>query len=131
MATFKGKDGVVKSGANAVAEVRSWTVEEKGENLDDTVMGDDWRTRVAMIKDWSGSIDCLFDDTDTNGQTTLVAGASVTLHLQMEGDTTGDHDLTGTAIITGRTITAQYDGLVEASFTFEGSGALSDTTVPA
>jgi predicted secreted protein len=131
MATFKGKDGVVKSGANAVAEVRSFTIEEKGENLDDSVMGDDWRTRLPFIKDWSGSVDVLFDDTDTNGQATLIAGASISLSLQMEGDTAGDHKLSGTALITGRNITASYDGLVEASISFEGNGALTEGTVSA
>lgn len=129
MATFKGKDGVVKSGANAVAEVRSFTIEEKGENLDDSVMGDDWRTRLPFIKDWSGSVDVLFDDTDTNGQATLIAGASISLSLQMEGDTSGDHKLSGTALITGRNITASHDGLVEASISFEGNGQLTEGTV--
>lgn len=129
MATFKGKNGVVRSGANAVAEIRGYTIEEKGENLDDTVMGDSWRSRLPFIKDWSGSVDVLFDDTDTNGQVTLVAGAEITISVLMEGATAGSHSLSGSCIITSRTITAQHDGIVEASISFEGNGALTEGTV--
>lgn len=129
MATFKGKNGVVKSGSNAVAEVRSWSVEEKGETVDDTVMGDDWHTRKPTFKDWSASVDVLFDDTDTNGQVTLVSGAEITVSFQMEGDASGAHKLSGSALITGRTINDQYDGLVEATITMEGNGALTEGTV--
>lgn len=131
MATFKGKNGVVRSGANAVAEIRGFTVEEKGETLDDTVMGDDWHTRLPTFKDWTASVDVLFDDTNTNGQGTLVAGAALTMSFLMEGTASGAHSLSGACIVTGRTITAQYDGLVEASLTVEGNGALTEGTVSA
>ena len=92
-------------------------------------MGDDWHSRMATFKDWSGSIDVLFDDTDTDGQVTLVAGASVSLTFLMEGATSGSHSLTGTAIITGRDINESYDGICEGSITFEGNGALTEGTV--
>lgn len=131
MATFKGKNGVVKSGANAVAEIRSFSVEEKGEVVDDTVMGDTWHTHLSTFKDWSASVDVLFDDTDTNGQTTLAVGASLSMSFLMEGTASGAHSLAGTCTVTGRTITAQYDGLVEASLTVQGNGALTESTVSA
>jgi hypothetical protein len=47
----------------------------------------------------------------------------------MEGNTTGDHKLSGTVLVTGRTITGSFDGLVEASITFQGTGALTEGTV--
>lgn len=129
MSTFAGKDGVVKSGSNAIAEVRSWSIEETAATTADTVMGDTWDTHLVTQKSWSGSCDVYFDDTDTSGQGSFIAGASVTVNLQMEGDTAGDHLFSGTATITSRSVSASHDGVVEATLSFTGNGALSESTV--
>lgn len=129
MATFHGKDGVVKVGANAVAEVRSFTLNTGVETADDTVMGDTWRSHTSGFKTWSGSLECYWDDTDTNGQESLQEGDSVTLNLQFEGNTTGDFLFTGTATVTEVVHTANMDGIVERSFNFLGNGALTRSTV--
>jgi predicted secreted protein len=131
MATFKGKDGVVKVGSNSMAEVRGWSVEETAETIDDTVMGDDDATHLVTINRWTGSCDVLFDDTDTNGQVAATVGASISVSFQMEGDTAGDHKLSGTATVTSRSISAQHDGIVEATLQLEGNGALTEGTVSA
>jgi len=34
----------------------------------------------------------------------------------------------GTAIITGKSVTGAYDGLVEATITFQGTGTLTEAT---
>jgi hypothetical protein len=129
MATFSGSDGVIKIGSALIAEVRGWSVEQTGDTNEDTVMGDSWRTHKPSLKSWSGSADVLFDDTDTNGQTACVLGTVVTVSFQMEGNSSTDHRLTGSAIVTGKSITTTYDGLVEASITFQGTGALTENTV--
>jgi hypothetical protein len=129
MATFSGSDGVILVGTNQVAEIRSYSIDETMDTLEDTAMGDTTRTFKASLKQFSGSADVLFDDTDTSGQGALTVGSSVTINVQMEGNTTGDHKLSGTALVTGRTISASYDGLVEASISFQGSGALTEGTV--
>jgi hypothetical protein len=131
MATYTGKDGIAKIGSNAVAEVRSFSVEETAETVDDTVMGDQWRTKKATLKSWSGSLECFWDPDDTNGQVALAVGSEVTLSLYPEGDESGGIYLTGTAIITGHPVNASLEGLVEASFNFEGSGPLTKETVGA
>ena len=129
MATFSGSDGVILVGTNQVAEIRSYSIDETMDTLEDTAMGDTTRTFKASLKQFSGSADVLFDDTDTSGQGALTVGSSVTINVQMEGNTTGDHKFSGTALVTGRTISASYDGLVEASISFQGSGALTEGTV--
>jgi hypothetical protein len=129
MATFSGNAGVFRSGANPVGEIRSWSVEQQMDTNDDTVMGDSWRTFKTSLKSWTASADALFDDTDTNGQNTLVIGASITVSFLMEGTGALAHRLTGTALITGRTINTSYDGLVEASFTLQGTGTLTEDTL--
>lgn len=131
MATFKGNSGTVKVGANAIAEIRSFNIDENMDTIEDTSMGDTYRTFKTSLKSFSGSVDVFFDDTDTNGQGALTVGSEVTVNFQMEGDSTGSHVLSGSALVTGRTITSSFDGMVEASLTLQGTGALTETTVGA
>jgi len=129
MATHKGSEGTVKSGANAIAEIRSYTITETADTLEDTTMGDASRTYLASLKTFTGSIECFWDETDTNGQLTLDPGSTVTINVYPEGSSTGDKYYSGSVIITERSVTASFDGMVEASFSFQGTGALSETTV--
>ncbi len=125
MATHTGSEGTVKVGTATIAEIRSFSVATTADTAEDTTMGDSWRTFKTTLKGWSGSLDCFWDETDTTGQGALVDGAEVTLNLYPEGATTGDKYYTGTAIITGTTINSSFDGLVESSITFQGTGALT------
>lgn len=129
MATHKGSEGTVKVGSNAIAEIRSFSIEETADTLEDTTMGDAARTYKASLTSFSGSVDVLWDETDSTGQGGLTIGAEVTLNLYPEGDTSGDTYMTGSAIVTGRTINSSYDGLVEMSISVQGNGALTTTTV--
>jgi len=129
MATHAGSEGTVKSGANAIAEVRSFSLEESADTIEDTTMGDASRTYLTGLKTFSGSVDVFWDETDTDGQVSFSVGSSVTFAVYPEGDTAGDTYYSGTAIVTGRTITSSFDGMVEASFTLQGTGALTATTV--
>ena len=128
MATHTGSEGTVKVGANTVAEIRSYSISTSADLAEDTTMGDAWRTHKTTLKSWSGSLDCFWDETDTTGQGAMTEGTEVTLSVYPEGASTGDKYYTGTAIITGLTINASFDGLVEASFTFQGTGSLSFST---
>ena len=129
MATHTGSEGTVKVGSNAIAEIRSFSIDQQADTLDDTTMGDTARTFKSSLTTYTGTVDVLWDETDTNGQGALTIGAEVTLNLYPEGDVTGDTYYTGTAIVTGRTINSSYDGLVEMSISVQGSGALTETTV--
>jgi len=129
MATHTGSEGTVKVGANAIAEIRSFSIEESADTLEDTTMGDGARTYKPSLTTYTGTVDVLWDETDTTGQGALTIGAEVTLNLYPEGDTSGDTYYTGAAIVTGRTINSSFDGLVEMSISVQGNGALSQTTV--
>lgn len=133
MATHTGSEGTVKVGTagsdTAIAEIRSFSIEETADTLETTSMGDSPRTYVASLKQFTGSIDVFWDETNTGGQTALTVGASVTLNLYPEGATSGDTYYGGTAIVTGRTINSTFDGLVEMTISVQGSGALTETTV--
>ena len=129
MATHKGSEGIVKVGSNSVAEIRSYSIEESADTLEDTSMGDSAKTYKASLTSFSGSLDVFWDETDTSGQGALSIGAEVTLNFYPEGDTSGDIYYTGSAIVTGVSRTASYDGLVEASISVQGNGALTESTV--
>lgn len=129
MAVHKGSEGTVKVGANAIAEIRSYSIEETGDTIETSTMGDTARTYVPSLTSWSGSVDVYWDETDTTGQGALTTGTEVTLNVYPEGDTTGDAYYTGAAIVTGVSRTASFDGLVEASISLQGTGALTSTTV--
>ena len=128
MATFAGKDGIVKIGSNAIGEIRSYSIEQTMDTIEDSSMGDTDRTYVASLKSFSGSMDVYFDETDT-GQLDVQVGDTGSISVLMEGDTSGDHSLSGSILVTGRTLTASFDGMVEASITFQGTGALTEGTV--
>jgi len=129
MATHKGSEGTVKVGANAVAEIKSYSIEESADTLEDTSMGDSARTYKSSLTNFSGSLDVFWDETDVDGQGALSIGSEVTLNVYPEGDTAGDTYYTGSAIVTGVSRSASFDGLVEASISVQGNGALTPTTV--
>ena len=129
MATHKGSEGTVKVGTNAVAEIRSYNIDETADTLEDTSMGDSARTYKPSLTSFSGSLDVFWDETDTSGQGALSIGSEVTLNFYPEGDTTGDTYYSGTAIVTGVSRSASFDGLVEASISVQGTGSLTETTV--
>lgn len=128
MATHLGKEGTVQVGSNSIAEIRSFSIDETVDTVEDTSMGDASKTYLASIKDFSGSVDVLYDETDTNGQVALAVGATVTLNFAPEGAATGDVKLTGNAIVTSKSISSSFDGLVEASISVQGTGGLTTTT---
>jgi lipopolysaccharide biosynthesis protein len=133
MPTHWGYEGVVRVGSNTIAEVTEFEITQSVSPVDDTAMGDLWKTHIAGsgIKEWSGSLTCHWDETDTNGQEALTVGASVTLNLYPEGNQATDKFYTGLASITEVKITTKMDGdTIKRSFNFQGSGALTLSAVP-
>ena len=128
MATFSGSAGVVKAGGNAIGEIRSFTVDQTGDTVEDTAMGDTSRSFVPTLNTFTASIDALFDDTDT-AQTAMTIGSSLAFLFQPEGSGSGAYQLSGSGIVTGISQTQSFDGLVERSFTVQGTGALTIGTV--
>ena len=129
MATHIGRDGVIKVGSNSVAELRSFSIDETGDTVEDTVMTDTARSYISTLTSFTGSADVYWDETDTTGQGALTVGASVTIGFYPEGEASGYTYYSGTCIVTGVSRSASFDGMVEASITLQGSGALTAATV--
>ena len=128
MATHTGSEGTIKIGANTLGELRSFSLETTAETIEDTSMGDTSRTYKVGLKTFTGTASVFFDETDT-AQIALVAGAEITLNVYPEGASSGDTYYTGSAIVTGRTINSSFDGMVEMEISFQGNGALTESTV--
>jgi predicted secreted protein len=124
MATHTGSEGTIKIGSTVLGELRSYTLEQTSDTIEDTSMGDSVRTYKAGLKASSGSASVFFDEADA-GQLLCTVGSSITLNLFPEGNSTGDKFYAVDAIVTGYNVSASFDGMVEAEITFQGNGAVT------
>lgn len=129
MSTHSGSEGKVFVGSDQVAEIKSWSLEIKSDTTNASIIGTEWQKNQATIKGFSGGFEGFWDDNDPNGQGALVVGGIVTLNLYAAGNASGAKYWSGDAIIDSIGYSAAFDGLVEASFSFTGTGALSEQTV--
>ena len=127
MANHKGSEGTVHVGTDAISEIKSYNINETMNVIEDTNIGDSAKTFQVGSTEWDGSVDCYFDELDT-AQIALTSGASVTIKFYPEGTTTGDKYYTGTALVTGISRSASVDGMVDASYSLKGTGALTLAT---
>jgi len=140
MAILTGNNGVVKLDASVggavatIAAVRNFSVELTRDTIETTTMGVDVRTYLNGLSSWSGSADIYFDPAASTG---TIATHAV---LNPTSGTVGQSTLTvelfcadaagkfsGEVIITGFTVNSTMDGMVEASISFQGSGACTFT----
>ena len=129
MATHTGSSGLIKVGTNTVAEVRSFTLDTTAELLEDTALTDTSKTFQVGKKGATASVECFWDETDTNGQIAIAEGEQVTLYLYPEGATSGDYYFGGTWLITANSVSTPTDGMIEATFSATMTGALTRGTV--
>jgi len=139
-ATYTGESGVVRfsadsSGPVAMGSVRSFSIDQETQTIEKTAMGDTARGYLPGLKQFSGSMDIYLNDNDgpsggNNNLLSAIGGAngSTAIELYPSGETTGIK-LSGNVIITGHSITSNFDGMVEASVTFQGDGALTRTAL--
>lgn len=127
MATHTGSEGTIKIGSVVIGELRSYTLEQTADTIEDSSMGDTSRSYKIGLKGFSGSASLFFDEADA-GQILLAVGTEIAIKVFPEGATTGDKFYEGDAIVTGYNVSASFDGMVEAETTFTGTGALSLST---
>ena len=141
MTTIVGNAGALKLNGNTVAELRNYSIELTSDTIETTNMGDATRQYVKGLSSYTGSADVYFDPVhfaatgasgnDIDGQIFgAIGGTGVAIALYPEGDvgTGTDKIMTGTVIITGYSIDGTFDGLIEASVSFQGTGALTYAT---
>lgn len=140
MAILTGNNGVVKLDASVggsvatIASVRNFSVELTRDTIETTTMQVDVRTYLTGLSSWSGSADIYFDPAASTGTIAThavlnptsgtVGQSTLTVELYL-ADTAGK--FSGEVIITGFTVNSTMDGMVEASISFQGSGACTYT----
>jgi predicted secreted protein len=135
MASYEGSNGAVKvldgSGTlTAIAQVRSWNISISRDTVEDTSMGDSYRTHKKGLQSWSGSMDIVYDDStvaEVNSAISPDTDTVITAEFFPDVSVVATK-FAGTIIITEYAVTASYDGLVTASVSFSGTGALSAAT---
>ena len=127
MATHTGSEGLIKVSTTTIGELRSYTLEQTSDTIEDSSMGDASRTYKTGLKGFSGSASLFFDELDA-GQILIVVGSEIAIKVFPEGASSGDKFYEGNAIVTGYNISASFDGMVEAEMTFTGTGTLSLST---
>ena len=133
MAEQKGIDGVVKIGSNIILNVTNFTIEETSETLDITSMSSTGNAREILptFTAFSGSFDGFWDKTDpslnhSDGTPPVVrSGQTLYFEFYPEGESTGALYYAGSGIVSSVSRSASFDGAVEYSVAFEGTGALA------
>jgi len=138
MALLTGNNGVVKIDGSiggslvTVLGVRNFTVEMTADTIETTNMTQDTRRYLKGLSTWSGSADVYFDSDHMTGGGSAIASLITTSGLVGEASATVELYLNNTAnkfagecIITGFTVNSSFDGMVEASITFQGTGSVT------
>ena len=129
MATVTGSSGVVKvatsDGSEAVVgEVRSYTIDTTADTIECSSMGDTDREYKAGLASSTVSIECYWDEADAQ-QIALDPRATIFWEVHPTGTATGEEYYSGSGVVTSKSITASFDGMVEASFGLQVNGAVT------
>lgn len=118
-----GQTGTVTFTSGYVANVKSWTLNIVADEHDitDFASTDDWHEYMSGLRSWSGSYDCLLDDTTPAVVPGFgAAGAGTALVLTSSTGRT----FTGTAISTADDISVSPLEPNRITVRFRGTGAL-------
>lgn len=129
MANYQGNNGTVKikSGSDtltAVADVRTWSVTVTRDTVENTAMGDDFRTYIKGLQSWSGSMEIVYNDSeDAVVNTALNPDTDDTVQVEFYADSANSSTakFVGNVIVTSFSTSASYDGLQTATVEFQGT----------
>jgi hypothetical protein len=128
MANHLGREGTVRISSTTIGELRNYSLSHSSDTVEDSTIGDIYRTRKATMRSWSVSGDVYWDEVDA-GQIALTIGSTVTVNLYPEGAASTAVYYQGSGIVSKFDISASFDGMVEGSISIEGNGTLASLTV--
>ena len=121
MARVSGKTGSIQVYGATVTGIRNWSLDHTFEMLDVTGFDSSGRRQfIAGVETWNGNFAGQKDGAP------IAIGTSGTVGLTES--TTANQIWTGTVLISGRHSTVAVDGVVEYSYDFQGTGALTPPT---
>lgn len=130
MAVLAGKNVVVAvstndSTYNTVAEINDMSMSFEGDNIDTTVFGNAFISRIQGLKDGSYSLSGFYDPTDTNGQTVIRTAWLNDTALYARIYPNGTAGFKQQVRVASFEVSAGVDGAVEVSIDLEGTGTIS------
>jgi hypothetical protein len=128
MANHLGREGTVRISSTTIGELRNYSLSHSSDTVEDSTLGDTYRTRKATMRSWSVSGDVYWDEVDA-GQIALTIGSTVTVNLYPEGAAATAVYYSGSGIVSKFDLSASFDGMVEGSISIEGNGTLASLTV--
>jgi predicted secreted protein len=134
MTTTVGNAGVITieddaGSAQTVAEVRNYSIETTSDTIETSRMGNTTRQYVKGLASFSGSADVYWDAThfstiDLNPTVGSVGATNKVVGLKIYPTGTGT-SWNGDIVVTGYSVTGSFDGIIEASISFQGTGSLA------
>ena len=124
MTVLNGSGGyVVFSNGSIVDGIKTWSLDAASAHLNASDFTKSWVDTDGGVKEWSGSFEGNFDDTDPQ-QTTLwdnlIGGGKGFLMLGMSAS----HQFMGTVVMTSHGPSHSFDSLGAATWNFKGHGPL-------
>ena len=142
MATFTGKSGSLKIADDTgtlrdVAEVRSFTLDSTMDTIETTAMeaAGNARTYKAGLETSTFTAEVLYSAQEIAGGATdipalLMGSETVSFEMYPSADTgSGNTKISGTALVTGYSISSSFDDMVTATISAQVSGALTFTAL--
>lgn len=126
----KGHAGSISIDSGVVGNAKAWSLDISQDTVDTTTFASNgWKESEATLSSWSGSATVVFDVSGTAEAAVLSAVSSqATISVELQAGTataTASDTYAGTANVTSFSITNDVNGIVEASISFEGTGALT------
>lgn len=118
MSTLQGKDGVVQVSDIPITQLKSWSLDTSASSTEIKTMGSEFSSNLPGIKTQSGSIELLYDKTDSNGQELMEAGEVVSIKLFLEADESGGIYFGGNALITDVSVPVSAEDMVTKTISF-------------
>jgi hypothetical protein len=130
MTTTTGNSGSLSFAGSAITELKTWSLDESADPVDDTAMGDTNRTSKAGLASASGAIEVHYDEADSVQESMDPATEGV-LILYPKGNVSARPRITLTVQITGRNTSGAIDEILPQSFNYAiSSGAVVRDSVP-
>ena len=124
---LKAKAGKEKNVEEFITSALPLANEEAG-TIESTSMGATSKSFFASQKTGSVSLECYWDSTDA-GQDDLDVRSKVEFEIYPNGVGTGKR-YTGVGIVTNKSISVSFDGMVEASFEIQANGDITESAAP-
>jgi hypothetical protein len=120
-------DGAAGTATTALGNLRTWSIDSSAniQTVDTASMGNfsTWNEAYTLSRSWSASFAGLWDSADELADNIQV-GMNAAIILYPDASATGI-TYAGSGVIDSVTVNGSYDGMVEISFSLQGSGALA------